>query len=124
MKNFHGDSSDEWQIKYLKYKNKYLQQKSIKMLGGGSEYGPEIMLFKADWCGHCQDFLPTWEKISKDPNMKISFKTFDSDKNKDDIENYKIKGFPTLLLKADNKVIEYNGSRDEKSIKDFINSYS
>ena len=108
--------------KYKKYKNKYLQLNSLMMTGGNSNQN-ELMLFKADWCGHCKSFLPVWEKISKDNNLNISFKTFDSDKNKSDINKYNIQGFPTIIYKVNDQLIEYNGSRDEKSIIDFITKY-
>jgi thiol-disulfide isomerase/thioredoxin len=114
---------DQYQVKYLKYKNKYLQKK-YKMTGGSTDPAqPELMLFKADWCGHCKHFLPTWEKISKNTDLNVSFKIFDSDNNKKEIEEYKISGFPTIMYKVNNKLIEYNGDRDENSIKEFIISY-
>ena len=135
MKKNHGNSLDDWQTKYLKYKNKYLLEKSKKMIGGGDIKGPDdpgpneppqnqLMLFKADWCGHCQDFKSTWEEIKKNSDMNISFQEFDADKNKNEMKKYEIAGFPTLLLKTKNNVIEYNGNRDIASIKDFINSYN
>lgn len=107
--------------KYIKYKNKYLQAKMNTQTGGSSQN--ELMLFKADWCGHCKTFLPTWEKISNSSNLNVNFKTFDSEKNKKEMEQYSIQGFPTIMYKVGNKLIEYNGSRDENSIKEFISSY-
>ena len=107
---------------YLKYKNKYLQLKSSMMTGGSKQN--ELMLFKADWCGHCKSLLPVWEKLSKDSSLDISFKTFDSDKNKSEMNKYNIQGFPTLIYKVNDQLVEYNGSRDEQSIKDFIKTYN
>ena len=28
-------------------------------------HNPTLMLFHADWCGHCQNFMPTFDKFSK-----------------------------------------------------------
>ena len=81
------------------------------------------MLFKAEWCGHCKHFLPIWEKISNDSNLNISFKIFDSEKNKKEIKEYNIDGFPTIMYKFNDKLIEYTGSRDVESIKHFISTY-
>lgn len=114
---------DQYQVKYLKYKNKYLQKKH-EMLGGAESSRNELMLFKAEWCGHCKSFLPTWEKISNDSNLNINFKIFDSEKNKKEINEYNIEGFPTIMYKVNDKLIEYNGSRDVESIKKFISSYN
>ncbi len=95
------------------------------MIGGSNDSSQsELMLFKADWCGHCKNFLPTWEKISKNTGLNVSFKIFDSDKNKKEIDEYNISGFPTIMYKVNDKLIEYNGDRDENSIKEFILSYN
>lgn len=107
---------------YLKYKKKYLKAK-LKFMSGGNNINKELILFKAEWCGHCKNFLPVWENISNDPNLNIKFKIYDSEQNKSEINNYNISGFPTIMYKVDNKLIEYVGNRDEESLKQFINSY-
>jgi thiol-disulfide isomerase/thioredoxin len=115
---------DLYQVKYLKYKNKYMQKKNIMSGGSNISSQNELMLFKADWCGHCKNFLPTWEKISKNTDLNVSFKIFDSDKNQREINEYNVSGFPTIMFKVNDKLIEYNGDRDENSIKEFISSYN
>jgi protein disulfide-isomerase len=107
--------------KYLLYKKKYLKKKMSKMSGGSSE--KELILFKASWCGHCKKFLPVWNNITNDSNLNVKFTTYDSDEHKNEMQNYKIEGYPTILYKVNNQLIEYVGSRDEQSVKDFINSY-
>ena len=81
----------DYRSKYLKYKSKYLKLKSqnlvlldknqkdfplnkmknltlknkltsVKQTGGAKT---EVYLFKADWCGHCQAFKPTWNKLNE-----------------------------------------------------------
>ena len=116
-----SEYNEKYFNKYLLYKKKYLQKKMNNMSGGS--YQKELILFKADWCGHCKRFLPIWDKISKDSNLNVNFTTFDSDKHKKEIQNYNIEGFPTIIYKVNDKIIEYAGDRDEKSIRDFINSY-
>jgi len=110
--------------KYLKYKQKYLNLKKLenKLMKGGSNK-PELYLFKADWCGHCNRFKPTWNDLKSNYN-KIKYNEFDADENKDIMKKFNIKGFPTIMLKHDNKMIEYNGDRDINSILTFINSYT
>ncbi len=73
---------------------------------------PMLMLFWADWCGHCHHFMPTFEKLNI---VKVS------DKEKDLIEEYKIDGFPTLKLYDGKKFHEYSGGRDINNIRDFVN---
>ena len=134
---------DNSYLKYLKYKNKYLKLKrelennqsggrclnnnydSYDLLGqvGGSG-DDEIMLFKAEWCGHCQNFKNDWEELQNDKDLKskYAFKTFDSDNDKEKIEEYKIKGFPTLFVRKNNKTVEYSGPMNKLNIEFFISN--
>ena len=108
--------------KYLLYKKKYLKKKMSKMSGGSSKN--ELMLFKAEWCGHCKTFLPIWNNITSDSKLNVKFTTFDSVKHMKEIQDYNISGFPTILYKVNNELIEYVGNRDEDSVKKFIESYN
>lgn len=106
--------------KYLKYKSKYLQLKaSLKEMHGGND--KTLYLFKAEWCGHCVNFKPVWNELQK--TEKINFVTYDADTHKDEIKNFKIEGYPTLILKKGNEAVEYSGGRTVEDIKDFIKSY-
>ena len=104
--------------KYLKYKNKYLKLKSQKEMHGGSD--KTLYLFKADWCGHCNNFKPVWNELQK--TEKIKFVTYDADQDSKEIKSFQVQGFPTLILKKGNEAIEYSGSRDINSLKEFIKS--
>ena len=115
-----------WKNKYLKYKTKYLKLKKDNsvyvMKGGNSNSEKTVYLFKANWCGHCKAFLPVWEKLQNNVE-NIKFVTFDSEKDKDKMREYGISGFPTIILKNNNKAIEYVGVRDYDSVLNFINNY-
>jgi thiol-disulfide isomerase/thioredoxin len=89
-----------------------------KQVGGGEK--KEIYLFKAEWCPHCVGFKPTWAKLEKEFNSKYSFITYDSEKNKDSIKKWDIKGFPTIIKRTGNDMEEYVGPRDEESVRNFI----
>jgi thioredoxin-like negative regulator of GroEL len=127
------DESKDYNKKYLKYKEKYLilkkkeekkYKKNMIMAGGAnSDDKKTLALFKAEWCGHCTAFKGTWNKLKTEMNDKVSFVTYDADKNKNEIENYQIQGFPTLILLTGNKAVEYIGPRDAISIKDFIDQH-
>ena len=110
--------------KYIKYKNKYLELQQIQQ-SGGSKYrhnnnDKAVILFKAEWCGHCQNFKDTWVDIQTKYNDKYDFITYDADQDKDMIETYNVKGFPTLLVQNKDKIIEYEGKRETKSIMKFV----
>tara|TARA_B100001093_G_C26719230_1_gene967064 strand:- start:383 stop:742 length:360 start_codon:yes stop_codon:yes gene_type:complete len=110
--------------KYLKYKKKYLDLKNKMDQSGGANIENKsnkatMYLFKADWCPHCKKFLPLWKELSKKYN-NIDYKTMDSEKNKKQIQQWEISGYPTIILKVDNKAIEYNGPRTLENISEFI----
>jgi thioredoxin 1 len=115
----------DYNKKYLKYKDKYLKLKKLErniIMKGGAQEKKTLTLFKADWCGHCKRFKNTWDELKND-NKDINFVTYDSERNKDKIIKYGIKGFPTIILLVDNKAIEYVGERNKDNIQNFIEQY-
>ena len=111
--------------KYLKYKNKYIKLQNIKggfMKGGGKYHN--IFLFKASWCGACKNFMPTWEKLKeafKDIN-KIKFTTYDADKDPTVMTEWKIKGYPTIMIETSNDKYEEVNDRNFDSLQTYINN--
>ena len=84
---------------------------------------PILMLFHADWCGHCHHFMPTFEKLRNeyvDKNLLNVVKI--SDKNTDLISEYQIGGYPTIKLYDGSKFHDYNDGRDINSIRDYVNN--
>ncbi len=117
---------NDYNKKYLKYKEKYLKLKkleqNISMKGGGIEK-KTLTLFKAEWCGHCINFKNTWNELKEENKSNINFVTYDSDSNKKEIKKYGVQGFPTLILLTGDKAIEYVGPRNKDAIEEFINQY-
>ena len=121
----------DFKQKYLKYKHKYnelnlkiksLTDSKLNMNGGGNKI--TLYLFKAEWCPHCISFKSTWDALQNDYQSKVKFIMYDSEKNASEILQYKIEGFPTLILKVNENAIEYVGPRNFDSIKDFIDTYN
>lgn len=113
--------------KYLKYKAKYLKLKSLEqkiIMKGGSNNTPTLYLFKAEWCPHCVAFKPVWKDLQEGLKNKMQFVAYDADKDSKEVKEFKIDGFPTLILKTNNKAIEYVGPRDKTSIEEFIKQYN
>ena len=107
---------------YQKYKSKYinLKQKLDKEQTGGSSNNKDVYLFKAEWCPHCTSFLPSWEKLKEDYESEYNFITYDSEKNKKEISQWKIQGFPTIIVKKDDEALEYMGPNNYQSVLNFI----
>ena len=75
-----------------------------------------VLIFYANWCGHCKKSMPEFIKVNK-MNDKIIL--IDSDEYPDLIKKYKVNGFPTIM-KANGE--KYSGDRESKSISDFADS--
>jgi thiol-disulfide isomerase/thioredoxin len=72
----------------------------------------------ADWCGHCQNLKPLFEKAYQKINCNNGIEcvyietTADDSKLFLDCINYDVKGYPTILRFHNSKLIdEYNGKR-------------
>ncbi len=87
-----------------------------------------LVIAKAEWCGHCKTAAPEFEKLKKASPIKlksgaeVEVKILDSDKNKDDIATYKIKGFPSIMVVDGENVTEYHGPRTKNDIVTFLES--
>ena len=58
-----------------------------------------LVLFYAPWCPHCKSILPEWDKlVANNDNTNITIKKVNSDDNPELCKQYKIEGFPTILL--------------------------
>lgn len=125
------DHDDITQMKYLKYKNKYLRLKkitdnikniSVNFQYGGGKDTVEIMLFKADWCGHCKRFLPVWNTLKQNHGNKYTFTLYDSENDKEEFNKWEIKGYPTIIINNKGKLMNYNGPREMEDMEDLMNT--
>ncbi len=85
---------------------------------------PTLLFFHADWCGHCQRFMPIFDKFSKNINGgKLNIIKFNADKDRKYTESFRIGGFPTVLLhdNKSRKFLEYNGDRTITDLVKFVN---
>ena len=82
-----------------------------------------ILIFKAEWCGHCQTAAPEFAKLlAASPidlsGKKAAVRMLDADQDKDDMAPYKdrVKGFPTILIQKGSELIEYPGERKSDDV--------
>ena len=81
-----------------------------------------LCIFKAEWCGHCQNFLNNEFNINNgiksylDNNKQFfSYKIIDADKDKNLIENANIEGFPTIRLY---NILQEGGNKKSINLKE------
>ncbi len=90
---------------------------------------PGMLLIHATWCGHCKNFVPTYQKVSNALNKhKVTFPCLaieSEDLNADGgklASALDVQGFPTIKFFDQNGFImhNYEGSRSENEILDNI----
>lgn len=103
----------------------------------------KVILAKADYCGHCKDFLPIFERtveLSKKelPNSKFEIEEMDTRINPSAHQNFKskygediynkVQGYPTVILilekdgEKTNITVEHAAGGLEESAKKFLNN--
>lgn len=95
---------------------------------GFTSAGKSVVICKADWCGHCKKAAPEFDKlveaspITLKDGSKATIKILDADKDKGELSQYKVKGFPTVLIIDGDITTEYPGNRTANDITEFLNS--
>lgn len=96
--------------------NKLKSNKNIfKQMGG-------MIVFKADWCGHCRRLLPELEEVSSNTGQLYPIVIIDADKNPQLVKKAGINGFPTVKFVNKQGYIksDYSGGRTASDILEAI----
>lgn len=114
---------ENYEQKYLKYKFKYLNLKKQRMnQSGGGDDKIELILVKTNWCGYCKRFLPVWNTLKQQYENKFNFITYDGDNDKSKIKHLKVEGYPTILIKKNNTIRNYDGPREMEHMIDLLDN--
>jgi thiol-disulfide isomerase/thioredoxin len=76
----------------------------------------KLMYFYMPGCGHCNEFNPQWEKMQSkidQDRLALTLTKIDGtdDANKDLVNQYKVNGFPTIILEIGSNSSTYDGER-------------
>lgn len=83
--------------------------------------GRRLVFFYANWCGHCKNMKPEWEKLKNKYSGQYQLQEFEADENPEVMKQNQIEGFPTVkLFKEDGSVHEYQGDRTAESLEKFL----
>jgi thiol-disulfide isomerase/thioredoxin len=92
---------------------------------GHVKSGTKLVLFYADWCGHCKKIKPIWEETSSqvnDEELKMIKVNCGEGTPADQkiMKKYSIDGYPTIIKFVDGKAQLYQGERDVESFKEAL----
>lgn len=81
-----------------------------------------MIVFKADWCGHCQRLLPELKKVNDITGLLYPIVLIDADKSPKLAEKAGVKGFPTVKFINSKGYIQsdYKGGRTSSDILEVI----
>ena len=83
---------------------------------------PILVFFYTDWCGFCQRFAPTYDKIAKSRDIKknvaVAYVNCEEEANRKIAEEYNIQAFPTVY------VVDAKGTRTQLDNGTFFNEDS
>lgn len=90
----------------------------------------EILFFYADWCPHCKQAKPEWEKFKEQHNGSVvnNHKLILIDVNCTSelgesgqlIKTYNVEGFPTIKMKKEGKIVEYDAKVSKQNLDLFV----
>ena len=89
---------------------------------------PSIVLFHANWCGHCKKMMPEWEKFEKEFHGHEGINVINIESEQKDImKKHDINGFPTIKycpsgLNETGNTKTYDGDRNYDGLVDFMKS--
>ena len=81
-----------------------------------------IILFHANWCGHCKTLMPIWKEFKTKINTE-EYNIIEIESENSFVQKIKIlKGYPTIyyINIKKNETIEYNDNRDLESLILFL----
>ena len=95
----------------------------------------EIMFFSANWCPHCTKAQPEWDAFSNQYNKsvvngytivctKYDMTTADvkTNDNHSLVDAFNITGYPTVKMRYNDKIIDYDASVLQSSLGKFVNT--
>lgn len=88
-----------------------------------------LVLFYAEWCGHCEKLMPEWNEAANEINdmesgvklMKVECgKPQENESHKMLMSKYSIQGYPTIKYFVNGEAKDYDGERSKDGIKSFL----
>lgn len=86
--------------------------------------GTWVVLYYAEWCGHCSQMKPEWNKFKSSCNKNVNIGEVEHSSMDLLHKRPEIKGYPTIRMYNNNtEVGEFEQERTEDKMLDFVNSH-
>ena len=87
---------------------------------------PGLVLFHANWCGHCKKLMPDWNKLQAQYPDHVT--SVEADANPELVEKHGVQGFPTIKylksgLNNAGDAVEYEGERTKEGLEAFLKQH-
>ncbi|KAJ1666848.1 hypothetical protein EV178_001932 [Coemansia sp. RSA 1646] len=82
--------------------------------------GPWFIKFYADWCPHCQQLAPVWEKLADSVKGRINIGKVNCEETGSLCSKHGVQGYPTLKMLWEGETNDYKGSRDFDNLLDYV----
>ena len=87
--------------------------------------GKKLVLFYADWCGHCKKIKPEWDETAEEVNKKDKKMLKvncggGTKKEKEIMSKYNIDGYPTIIVFDNGVASPYEGKRTKEAFKEAL----
>jgi protein disulfide-isomerase-like protein len=111
---------------YMRYSKEGFECKPLELDDYIKSSDSTLVLFYADWCGHCKELKPVWLEAAKKANVKKERMVMinvgeDGDKDAQSlVKKYDIEGYPTILVFQNGSYTQYQGSRSVDSFLDAV----
>ena len=98
-------------------------QSSEGFTGGSSK---ELVIVKAEWCGHCKKAMPQFNQLVRNSPIKlqdgseVKVRLLDEANDKAEVKMLGVSGFPTIKYMVDGEAQDYNGPRTYDGVLSFL----
>jgi protein disulfide-isomerase A1 len=84
-------------------------------------YQKILVEFYAPWCEHCKEFAPEYSKAAESlKKNKIPLAKVDGSENRELVDKYNIKGYPSLIYFVEGNPTDYTGVRTAAGVIDWV----
>jgi len=101
-------------------------QRSSEGFTGGNKKG-ELVIVKAEWCGHCKRAKPEFDRLVRASPIKlqdgseVTVRMIDEALQKEEVKKLGVQGYPTIkFIPVGAAAVDYTGERSYDGVMAFV----